>query len=374
MSGLEITGPDNTGVAADDPNDRYSGAAAARQNKAVQDSLDEANREIDRQNANRGGIHFPGTNGDQDHATLNTTYVNPGSADVGGGPGMAAWYKDDARSYMGDNDAQQSINNQSLNGSLANMSGHRGPQSVESDTLNDKANGSREQQLRALGQMRDAAQGAAPSAAGFQTRQGMNDIMGNRAGAVGGARGLAGLTGAQMGSADQAGGMASNVATAGGMGRSKEIGDAIGMYGSNAGAMRDQDIARLGSSDQNSKFNAQNDTSWKLGNASLAAQQAGLGVAQQGTDNAWMEASMEPGAKQFSNDQRMAAESNNADADKAGAAIAAARESRDHTRALVGGVASAGLGAVGSFAGPVGTVAGAGAGQAIGEATKHWWD
>lgn len=337
-----------------DPNDLYSTAAADAKKKADDASLEELHR------------------GGDDKASLGIIYQGPGSADVGGGPGMAAWYKDDARSHMGDNDPQQSINNQSLNGSLANMSGNRGPQSVENYALNDKANGSREQQLRALGQMRDAAQGGAPSAAGFQTRQGMNDIMGSRAGAVGGARGLAGLTGAQMGSADQAGGMASNVASAGGMGRSKEIGDAIGMYGSNAGAMRDQDIARLGSSDQNSKFNAQNDTSWKLGNANLAAQQGQLGVAQQGTDNAWMEASMDPEAKQFSNDQQMAAAANNADADKAAAGIAASRESRDHARALVGGAVTAGLGAVGSFGGPIGTAAGVAAGKAL--TTGHWWE
>ena len=338
-----------------DPNDLYSSSAADAKKKADDVSMDELHR------------------GGDDKASLGIIYQNPGSANAGGGPGMAAWYKDEARGHMGDNDAQQSLNDQALKGSIANMTGNRGPQSTEDRVLDRRANDTREQQLRALAGQRDAAQGGAPSAAGFQTRQGMNDIMGSRAGAVGGARGLAGLTGAQMGSADQAGGMASNVASAGGMGRSKEIGDAIGMYGSNAGAMRGQDIQRLGMSDQNSKFNAQNDIGWKLGNANLAAQQGQLGVAQQGTDNAWMAASMEPEAKQFSFDQQMAASANNADADTAAASIAKSRESSDHARALVGGGITAGLGAVGSLAGPIGTAGGLAAGQAINEGTKDWW-
>jgi hypothetical protein len=302
-----------------------------------------------------------------------TTFENPGSADVGGSPDAAAWYKRDAQGHMGDNDAQQKSNDLALGNSLHNMMGNRGPQSAEDAALSGRAASTREQQLRALALQRDAAQGGAPSAAAFQTTQGMNDVMGGRAGALGGAHGLAGLTGAQVGSAATAGGVAGNVAAQGGMGRSKEIGDALGMYGSNSGAVRQQDIQRLGIADQNSKFNAQNDTSWRLGNANLAAAQGGLSVGQRATDQGWFDQSMQPEARQFGYDQEMAAAQNGADADKAAASIAAAREANDHARGLVQGGTSAGLTAIGSMAGPAGTAAGAGAGAGINTATNDWW-
>lgn len=334
-------------VGGRDPNDQYSQKAAGL-NKSNEVRVD----------GDKGGFNV---------------YHGPGSADVGGAPDMAKWYHDDAAGHMSDNNAQQASNAAALDNSVANMGGNRGPQSVEDAALSGRASSSREQQLRALALERDAAQGKAPSAAAFQTTQGMNDIMGGRFGAVGSAHGLAGLTGAQMGSAAQAGGMANNVAIGGGMGRSKEIGDAIGMYGSNAGAMRQQDIQRLGISDQNSKFNASNDIGWKLGNANLAAQQAGLGVAQASTDNGWLDQSMKPGATQFQYDQEMAAEQAGANADTAGASIAKAREANDHAKSLVQGGTSAALGAVGSLAGPAGTAGGAAAGAGINAATNDWW-
>jgi hypothetical protein len=302
------------------------------------------------------------------------TYHSPGAADVGGGPDMAAWYKQDAQSREGDNDAQQASNEGALLGSLANMKGNRGPQSVEDAALASRANQVRNQQLGALNLDRVAAQGGAPSAAAFQTTQGMNDVMASRAGALGGAHNLAGLTGAQVGTGALAGSMAGSQALQGGMGRSKEIADAIGMYGSNAGAVRQQDIARLGLADQNSKFNAQNDIAWKLGNANLAASQGNLGVNQNATDNAWFEQSMKPGARQFSYDQEMAALANGADADAAGAAIAKEREANDHAKSLVQGGTTAVLTAAGTVAGgPAGGAAGAVAGSGVNAATDDWW-
>jgi hypothetical protein len=332
----------------EDPNDQYSkhAAAIAKSNEVVVDG-------------DKGGFN---------------AYHSPGAADVGGGPDMAAWYKQDAQGRMGDNDAQQASNEGGLLGSLANMKGNRGPQSVEDVALANRAAAARGEQLGALNLDRVAAQGGAPSAAAFQTTQGMNDIMASRAGALGGAHNLAGLTGAQMGTMGGAGGMASGLAMQGGMGRSKEIADAIGMYGSNAGAVRQQDIARLGLSDQNSKFNAQNDIAWKLGNANLAAQQGGLGVAQNATDNGWFDQSMKPEATQFSYDQEMAALANGADADAAGASIARAREANDHARGVVQGVTSGVLTAAGTVAGgPVGGAAGAAAGAGVNAATSDWW-
>ncbi len=302
-----------------------------------------------------------------------TAFENPGSADYGGGPGMADFYAAQARHGRHENDAEVNSNTSALDNSIANMKGNRGPQSVENSALLGREAATRNGQIDALGMARSAALGGAPSTAAFQTKFGMNNILGGYAGNAGGARGLSALGGAQTGGAAMAGGMAGDLAAQGGMSRSKEIADAIGGYGGLAGQVRGQDLTRLGSSDQNNLFNAQANDSWKLGNANLAASQANLGNAQENTNLGWMNAEMAPEDKQFQYDQEMAAEEAGADADKAGGEIAASRESRDNTRNNVNAGITAGLGAVGSMAGPAGTAAGLGLGGTIASATKRYY-
>ncbi len=306
---------------------------------------------------------------------VNKTVVNPGAAEYGGGHEGSGvdFYRNEALGHLGDNDALQASNRSAMANSLANMKGNRGPQNQENPNLVSRGNATRNAQLGALDLDRQAALGNAPSEAAFQTRQGMNDIAGQRAGAVGGARGLSGLTGAQGASSAGAGAAAGNLAAAGGMARSKEIGDAIGMYGSQAGSLHQQDFNRLGINDDLQMGNAQNNVNWKLGNANLATQQGQLGNAYGATDAGWQAQAMAPADKQFQYDQEIAAGMNGADADAAGAQIARNRESRDNARNTVNMGVTAGLTAAGSLAGPAGAAAGAAGGGMLGSATSRYW-
>ena len=298
-----------------------------------------------------------------------TRFDNPGASDWAGEGGVAE-YAERARQGAARNDNAQQINSDAFRNSLANMGANRGDQSVEDPTLSGRAVSTREEQLRALALSRDAAMGNAPSAAAYQTSIGMGDVQSNQVANMGGARGLAGLTGAQTQGSASAGMAAGNVASQGGLARSKEIGDAIGMYGSQAGTVRDQDLSRLGQNSQNAMFNVKANDDWRIGSGNLAASQGRLGVAQGTQDLAWMQEQQRGADKQFQYDQEMAAIEAGADADKAGAAIARDRESRENKRQLAGQVATAGLTAVGGAAGgPVG----AALGGAAGNATKEWW-
>lgn len=299
-------------------------------------------------------------------------YYGPGAADYGGRGGVEEYRQ---RGIAGGqrNDAEQQRNSGALAGSLTNMQGDRGQVYTEDKTLAGRAASTRDQQMSALELSRGAAMGQAPSEAAFQTRLGMNDVMATQAGAMGGARGLAGLSGAQTQGGANASASAGNLGMAGGLARSKEIADAIGMYGTQAGTVREQDLDRLKQNSQNSQFNANLNDQWKLGNAQLAANQGRLGVSQGQTDLGWMGEQTKGADKQFQYDQEMAATAAGQDADQMGARLAANRESREHTRGLVNGAVTAGLTGVGAaFGGPIGGAAGAAAGQAFGAATSDW--
>jgi len=308
------------------------------------------------------------------HSAGATSYENPGAADYGGGPDMAAWYGQQAHGHLADNDAQQASNSSALANSLKNMKGADArPGSVENQLLAQREAMTRGQEIGALNLDRQAAMGHAPSAARYQTQIGMNDLMGQRAGAVGGAHNAAALAGAQISTGTGLGSAAGNLAMTGGLARSKEIGDAIGAYGGLAGQVRGQDLTRLDTSNQNNKFNAGLNEDWKLGNAGLAAAQAGLGVAQGNTDMGWQAAAMAPKDKQFQYDQEMAAQQAGANSDAAGTAYAKDKDERANTQAIVGGMVQAGLTGIGSLAGPAGAAAGGMAGSAINSATKRYY-
>lgn len=294
----------------------------------------------------------------------NTTFHNPGSANYGGSPEAAGFYHDKAVQNGQANDAEQASNAGAMQRSLGNMTGDRGPQATENWQMSGAAGKTRNEQLGALELQRQAASGGAPSAAAVQTRMGMDQAMGQALQATG--RGVSGLSGAQAASGAALGSTAGGLAATGGMARSKEITDAMGLYGSQAGGVRGQDLNRLGMSNQNNAFNAQQNAQWKVGNANLLAQQGNLATNQRGSDLAWQGAAMDPAMAQFQMDQEMAATEAGADADKAAASIARNRESDANTRGLVGGAFGAGLGMLGSMAGPAGGMAGSYAGQAMG--------
>lgn len=229
-------------------------------------------------------------------------FNNPGSADFGGFNGGAEVYSQNAKDQMSNNADLVGSNNTALAGSLANMRGNRGPVAQENTDLTGRENDARNQQYDALQLAGDAAAGNAPSEAAIQTRGAMGGLMGSRASAMGGARGLGALTGSQGGAA--IGGAAGSLAAQGGQNRSQEIGNAMGVYGGMAGQMRGQDLSRLDQNSKNSMFNANLNDSWKVGNANLAVAQGGLGNSLSGTNADWYKQSMMPTETQFAHDQQ----------------------------------------------------------------------
>ncbi len=344
-------------VADADAYQKYKEAMAKFDYKGAAEALGNSNSNPTHDAAARGG---------------GNAYQGPGAADFGGYTNGVDIYKKEAMGHMADNDVEQAANAAAMRASGRNIS-KTGAQSTENTADSQQAIRTRAQQLSSLEQNRQAAMGNAPSEAAFQTGIGMNDNMASQAGAMGGARGLAGLSGAQTGGNQAMGQASGNLAMTGGMARSKEIGDALGMYGSAAGGVRDQDFKRLGISDQNNMFNAKASDDWKLGNAGLLANQSKLGAAMDARDDSWFASGMEPEDIQFQYDQEMAAEMAGANADEAGARIARNRESTNSARGMVNGGITAGLTAVGSLAGPVGSAAGAGAGGMFSSATKKYW-
>ncbi len=296
---------------------------------------------------------------------LATQAYNPGSAEVGGGAGNGQFYHDQALGRMHEGDAAYAANEAAMGRSIANMSADRGVVSPENDALLRREGQSRDQQAQGLDMQREAAMGGAPSAAAFQTRMAMNDNMAGQAAASGSARGLGALNGVQGVGAAGAGNSAGGIGMTGGMGRSKEMSDAVGMYGSNSGIMRQGDITRLRDGDTNSLGNADLNNNWKLGNAGLAAKQGQLGVEQDKMRGNWFDAASEPAKKQAEFDQTMKGIEHGQSASEASAAVAADRAERDRNKQVGGQAAVVGLSALGSLAGPAGTAAGGMGGSLI---------
>lgn len=355
-------------------NGDYSDGSGERQMQAQLAEIEaEKERRRQRNIANGDGDknHLIADAGETSEAQRRYKFVNPGSANYGGDGGVD-YYKEQGRLGGMKNDAAEAQNAAAMRNTFNNL-GARGPQAQENAALTGRATDTRGQQMQALDLSRDAAMGNAPSEAAAQTRLGMNDVMGTQAGAMGGARGLSALGGTQaMGSAS-VGMSAGNLGMQGGLARSKEIGDAIGMYGTQAGTVRDQDQARLAQSNQNGQFNAKLNDDWKMGNASLLAQQGALSNNQVGTNLAWKGEQWRGTDRRFQYDQEMAAKEAGADADAVGARLAKNREDKENKRQVVSGLVAGGMTVAGAaVGGPAGGALGGMAGAAVNGVTKDW--
>lgn len=300
-------------------------------------------------------------------------YHGPGAADVGGRRNGADAERDYALKQKAPIDAQRDANSAALNDSLARMKGVRGDQSVENRLLSQREANSRGKQGAALDLYREAAEGRAPSVAGLESAKASNDLLGGFAGSSGSARGLGGLNGSAGGTAGL-GASSTGLAASGAKARGAEIGEALGGYGQLGGQVAGQDLTRLGVNTQNKEFNQSLNDDWKVGNANLAAGQAGLGVNLGATSSGWLQRAQAPADIQFKYDQEMAAAANGANTDSAAAAIAASKEARQHEQQVVGGVVQGGLTAVGTIAGgPAGGAAGGMAGSAINYGAQKYY-
>lgn len=340
---------------------------SGRINKAGQDSKDNAGPNASQGEKERGARDAENKQrgaegvGDNGHVAY-----NPGSADVGGHPGGGQEIHDAALAGMHRGDPAYDANQSAMNGSIANMKQDRGVMSPENSTLLGREADTRGQQIDSLGLDRKAAEGNAPSAAAFQTRGDMNNVMAGSAGALGGARGLGALNGGQVLGASTGANAAGSAAFNGGMGRSQEIGSALGMYGSNASNVRGGDLNRLEQSSKNSMFNSDLNNNWKTSNANLAAKQGELGNEQEKMRGAWYDASTEPAQRQAGYDQTMLGMQHGQNAAEASAAVAKSRSDQDRQRAMVGQAGTSGLTLLGTaFGGPAGGAAGGIAGSQI---------
>lgn len=305
--------------------------------------------------------------GTNEQITKRKKAQNPGSADVGGAPGMGQAIHDAALEKMRRGDAAYNQNEDNYRQSISRMRADRGEVSPENEALAQREAATRNQQIGSLDIQRQAAEGGAPSAANYQTQGALDASMGVQSGGMGSARGLSALSGVQSMGGQNLGQSGANTMMAGGMGRSKEIGDAIGMYGTSAAQVRGGDMTRLAQNGSNSLGNAELNNNWKTGNAGLAAKQGQLGNEQETTRGGWYDASTVPAANQARYDQESNAMDHGKSQADAQAASAQDQATRDRNRKLVGGGITVGLTALGSMAGPLGAAAGGMGGSAINE-------
>ncbi len=280
----------------------------------------------------------------------NKTYVDPGSAEVGGYAGGAKDIHDSLVAASHGNDAAQAANQEAMGQSISNMQQDRDPLQENAIQASREAD-ARTQQGQALDLQRDAALGNAPSVAAYQTQSGMNDIAGGQAGAMGSARGLAAMSGVQGAGASGVGQSAGNLALQGGMGRSGEVGKAIGMYGSSAGDMRGSDLNREDQTNQLALAGSGMNDSWKTGNAGLAAKQGQLAGSMTDLDDAYYGVGQNAIVKQHGYNQEMKAIEAGASADSAAGKRAKSLADTDRTKGLIGGAIQGGLTLVGGGAG-----------------------
>lgn len=322
------------------------------------------------------------TNRDANGNQLSSVAVDDGLFGTYRSPGAAAYEQQgqDAegrynllRQNIGANDEAQKKNLDAMARTRQNYLAERGPMAEENAGLTKRFADTRNQQMDALGLTRAAAFGQAPSEAAYATRIGNNDAMGSFQGSLGSARNLTALSGNQALGSSALGQNVTAIGNQGGMARSKEIGDSIGMLGTQAADVHGADLARLGQNSQNAMFNANLNDDWRMGNLNMLASQGNLASGQSAQDLAWQNAAVHGFDVNLNNEQQMAAMQAGQEADSVAEALAKDRESKENTRALVNGGVAAGLTAVGSIGGPVGAALGAGAGTGFAAGTKDLW-
>ncbi len=120
--------------------------------------------------------------------------------------------------------------------------------------MGDQARGS---QQDALGMMRDAAMGNAPSVAQLQQQRGMQDAMSSQLALAAGARGASGLAQAGYNAAGNVAALQRGGAMDASMLRANEMANARGAYGQMGTAMRGQDLGFYGQASNNAQSNGQ---------------------------------------------------------------------------------------------------------------------
>jgi hypothetical protein len=134
-------------------------------------------------------------------------------------------------------------------------------------------------QEEALGMMRSAALGQAPSVAQNQLQAGFNQAAAQQAALAGGARGSAALANAQANAAANVANLQQGTNQQAAMLRAQEMAEARGAFGGMAGQLRGYDQARLNMGNQMAMANAAQRNQYALGMGGLSV---GMGNLQQG--------------------------------------------------------------------------------------------
>ncbi len=285
------------------------------------------------------------------------SYKSPQAAQFGGYAGGAEDYKNHFLDSRSSNDTLQANAKGAMDYGLGQMTGPNRHNAGEDGTLVAREAAGRAGQQDALGLQMNAAMGGAPSMAQGQTTQAMDGLMGSQSSAMGGARGLSALTGTGLGGS-AVGAKAGNLAAQGGFGRSAEIGQEMGQYGSLAGNARGQDLGRLSQNSQNSNAYADLNDKWKLGQGQNALNAGKLGNSLDLSDQQKYGASMQPAEAQLQADQAMKGIEQGAEADKGAIGYAKNLDKRRSDKEFYTTAATAGATVVG---GPVaGTMVGLG--------------
>ncbi len=284
---------------------------------------------------------------------------------------------DAAMGQRGANDAREAANELAMGRSSSALNGFMDDKIRANEDVagSNRELAGRNQHLDAIQMLQGAASGDAPSAAAYQTRMDMNGMAGQAAGEAGMARGLGALTGVGIGGASGVAGAAAQAGMAGGMARSGEIDEARGMYGSNAGMMRGQDMMRLDIGNKMSQGNASRLDNWKVGNANLLAAQGRQGAGMRGIDDAWTDRANDPIYRQFSNDQETASIAAGNSRSDAAAAKASEKSQRMENAQQAQGYYNAGVTAMGPIAGAAmgGSGGGGMGGSTVNSSTRKYY-
>ncbi len=149
-------------------------------------------------------------------------------------------------------------------------------------------------QTQALGLMRDAAMGNAPSVAQIQMRQGLDQALGNQQAMAGGARGAGGLALAGGNAAANMAMLQNQGSANSGMLRAQEMAQARGAYGDLSGAVRAQDLQRLKMSNDLGMNNANNTNSYRTAMGNVGAAYGANGIGAGNTAHGYANSAMDP--------------------------------------------------------------------------------
>lgn len=203
--------------------------------------------------------------GYQGHYNDRGQWVNdavPGESDLANHPqyrgmSMSGQNPESMRNYMWDQSPTGALDAQNRMKNLGATWGTLATPAMDysnGDQYANLANQARGSQTDALGMMRQAALGNAPSAAAIQAKQGADAAVASQLGLAAGARGAGAMASAQQQAAGNIGGMQVQAANNAAILRAQEMANARGAYMGGSTGMRGQDFDAQRMQDQRTQY------------------------------------------------------------------------------------------------------------------------